>query len=144
MGRAPNRAMLHAVGFSNEDFKKPQIGVASTWSMVTPCNMHINKLADAAAVGVNNADGKAVIFNTITISDGISMGTKGMKYLLVSCIDNKDSINPSWNHNNHSSAGLGIHPLTSTPIATKPSSFHSVAKRCWLMISIITFTISPC
>jgi dihydroxy-acid dehydratase len=84
MERAPSRAMLHAVGFSNEDFKKPQIGVASTWSMVTPCNMHINKLADAAAVGVNGADGKAVVFNTITISDGISMGTEGMKYSLVS------------------------------------------------------------
>ena len=84
MERAPSRAMLHAVGFNNEDFKKPQIGIASTWSMVTPCNMHINKLADAAAIGVNNADGKAVIFNTITISDGISMGTEGMKYSLVS------------------------------------------------------------
>ncbi len=84
MERAPSRAMLHAVGFNNEDFKKPQIGIASTWSMVTPCNMHINTLADAAAVGVNNADGKAVIFNTITISDGISMGTEGMKYSLVS------------------------------------------------------------
>ena len=84
MERAPSRAMLHAVGFSNEDFKKPQIGIASTWSMVTPCNMHINKLADDAALGVNNANGKAVIFNTITISDGISMGTEGMKYSLVS------------------------------------------------------------
>jgi dihydroxy-acid dehydratase len=84
MERAPSRAMLHAVGFSSEDFKKPQIGIASTWSMVTPCNMHINKLADDAAKGVNQADGKAVIFNTITISDGISMGTEGMKYSLVS------------------------------------------------------------
>ncbi len=84
MERAPSRAMLHAVGFTNEDFKKPQIGIASTWSMVTPCNMHINKLADDAAQGVNNANGKAVIFNTITISDGISMGTEGMKYSLVS------------------------------------------------------------
>ena len=84
MERAPSRAMLHAVGFNNEDFKKPQIGIASTWSMVTPCNMHINKLADDAALGVNNANGKAVIFNTITISDGISMGTEGMKYSLVS------------------------------------------------------------
>ncbi len=84
MERAPSRAMLHAVGFSNEDFNKPQIGIASTWSMVTPCNMHINKLADDAANGVNNANGKAVIFNTITISDGISMGTEGMKYSLVS------------------------------------------------------------
>jgi dihydroxy-acid dehydratase len=84
MERAPSRAMLHAVGFNNEDFKKPQIGVASTWSMVTPCNMHINQLADEAAKGVDNANGKAVIFNTITISDGISMGTEGMKYSLVS------------------------------------------------------------
>ncbi len=84
MERAPSRAMLHAVGFTNEDFKKPQIGIASTWSMVTPCNMHINNLADNAVKGVDNANGKAVIFNTITISDGISMGTEGMKYSLVS------------------------------------------------------------
>ncbi len=84
MERAPSRAMLYAVGFTNEDFNKPQVGIASTWSMVTPCNMHINKLADDAARGVNSASGKAVIFNTITISDGISMGTEGMKYSLVS------------------------------------------------------------
>ncbi len=84
MERAPSRAMLHAVGFTNEDFQKPQIGIASTWSMVTPCNMHINKLADDTARGVDNANGKAVIFNTITISDGISMGIEGMKYSLVS------------------------------------------------------------
>jgi dihydroxy-acid dehydratase len=77
--RAPSRAMLYPVGFKPEDFKKPLIGIASTWSMVTPCNMHINKLADAAAAGVDQANGKAVIFNTITISDGISMGTEGMK-----------------------------------------------------------------
>ncbi|MCF6203413.1 MAG: dihydroxy-acid dehydratase [Methylococcaceae bacterium] len=84
MERAPSRAMLHAVGFTNEDFKKPQIGIASTWSMVTPCNIHINHLADDTDKGVDNANGKAVIFNTITISDGISMGTEGMKYSLVS------------------------------------------------------------
>ncbi len=84
MERAPSRAMLHAVGFTNEDFNKPQIGIASTWSMVTPCNMHINNLADEAAKGVDSSNGKAVIFNTITISDGISMGTEGMKYSLVS------------------------------------------------------------
>src|SRR6476620_9412737 len=82
--RAASRAMLHAVGFSNDDFKKSQIGIASTWSMVTPCNMHIDKLAVEASVGVNEAGGKAVIFGTITISDGISMGTEGMKYSLVS------------------------------------------------------------
>jgi len=76
--------MLRAVGFSDEDFSKPQIGIASTWSMVTPCNMHINKLADVAAAGADAAGGKSVIFNTITVSDGISMGTAGMRYSLVS------------------------------------------------------------
>jgi dihydroxy-acid dehydratase len=82
--RAPSRAMLYPVGFTKEDFNKPQVGIASTWSMVTPCNMHINKLADEAEKGVNSAGGKGVIFNTITISDGISMGSEGMKYSLVS------------------------------------------------------------
>ncbi len=82
--RAASRAMLYAVGFKEEDFRKPQIGIASTWSMVTPCNMHIDQLAVSVAQGVNEAGGKAVIFNTITISDGISMGTEGMKYSLVS------------------------------------------------------------
>jgi dihydroxy-acid dehydratase len=82
--RAPSRAMLYAVGFKEDDFKKNQIGIASTWSMVTPCNMHIDKLAIEAAAGADAAGGKAVIFNTITISDGISMGTEGMKYSLVS------------------------------------------------------------
>ena len=76
--------MLHAVGFTRADFKKPQIGVASTWSMVTPCNMHIDALAREAGAGADAAGGKSVIFNTITISDGISMGTEGMKYSLVS------------------------------------------------------------
>ncbi len=84
MERAPSRAMLHAVGFTDEDFRKPQVGIASTWAMVTPCNMHIDKLANDAARGVDASGGKAVIFNTITISDGISMGTEGMKYSLVS------------------------------------------------------------
>ena len=82
--RAASRAMLHAVGFTQADFRKSQIGVASTWSMVTPCNMHIDKLARYAAQGVDAAGGKAVIFGTITISDGISMGTEGMKYSLAS------------------------------------------------------------
>jgi len=82
--RAPSRAMLYTVGFKKEDFNKPQVGIASTWSMVTPCNMHINTLADEAEKGINNAGGKAVIFNTITVSDGISMGSEGMKYSLVS------------------------------------------------------------
>ena len=76
--------MLYAVGYRETDFAKPQIGIASTWSMVTPCNMHIDVLARDAAGGANAAGGKAVIFNTITISDGISMGTEGMKYSLVS------------------------------------------------------------
>ncbi|MCZ6618380.1 MAG: dihydroxy-acid dehydratase [Gammaproteobacteria bacterium] len=82
--QAPSRAMLYAVGFKEEDFKKPQVGIASTWSMVTPCNMHINDLAEAAAKGADEAGGKSVVFNTITVSDGISMGTPGMRYSLVS------------------------------------------------------------
>src|SRR5947209_7174755 len=82
--RAPSRAMLHAVGFKREDFRKSQIGIASTWSMVTPCNMHIDQLAREVEGGVAGAGGKGVIFGTITISDGISMGTEGMKYSLVS------------------------------------------------------------
>ena len=82
--QAPSRAMLYATGFKPEDFSKPQIGIASTWSMVTPCNMHINELADAACMGADEAGAKAVLFNTITVSDGISMGTPGMRYSLVS------------------------------------------------------------
>jgi len=82
--KAPSRAMLRAVGFTEEDFARPQIGIASTWSMITPCNMHINELAELAAKGADEAGGKAVIFNTMTVSDGISMGTSGMRYSLVS------------------------------------------------------------
>jgi dihydroxy-acid dehydratase len=82
--RAPSRAMLYPVGFKPDDFSKPLIGIASTWSMVTPCNMHIDQLAREAEAGANLAGGKAIIFDTITISDGISMGTEGMKYSLVS------------------------------------------------------------
>ena len=82
--RAASRAMLHAVGFQKADFRKSQVGVASTWGMVTPCNMHIDQLASCVAQGVDTAGGKGVVFNTITISDGISMGTEGMKYSLVS------------------------------------------------------------
>src|SRR3954466_15598019 len=82
--RAPSRAMLYPVGFKQEDFSKPLIGIASTWSNVTPCNMHIDKLALEAEAGANKAGGKAIVFNTITISDGISMGSEGMKYSLVS------------------------------------------------------------
>lgn len=82
--QAPSRAMLYPTGFTAEDFSKPQIGIASTWSMVTPCNMHINELAEAAAMGADEAGAKSVLFNTITVSDGISMGTPGMRYSLVS------------------------------------------------------------
>ena len=82
--QTPSRAMLRAVGFSDADFKKPQIGIASTWSNLTPCNMHIDKLALEAQAGANAAGGKGVIFSTITVSDGISMGSPGMRYSLVS------------------------------------------------------------
>src|SRR5215216_2220765 len=67
--RAASRAMLHAVGFAREDFKKSQVGIASLWSMVTPCNMHIDKLAREAEAGVGAGGGKGIIFGTITISD---------------------------------------------------------------------------
>ena len=81
---APARAMLRAVGFGDADFTRPQIGIASTWANVTPCNMHIDVLARAAAAGADAAGGKSVLFNTITVSDGISMGSPGMRYSLVS------------------------------------------------------------
>jgi dihydroxy-acid dehydratase len=82
--RAPSRSMLRAVGFGDEDFDKPQIGIASTWSDLTPCNMHIDDLAKHAASGAEAAGAKPVSFGTITVSDGISMGTLGMRYSLVS------------------------------------------------------------
>ncbi|HET7579452.1 MAG TPA: dihydroxy-acid dehydratase [Bacillales bacterium] len=82
--RAPNRAYLRALGFEDADFKKPMVGVASTWSEVTPCNVHIDELARQAKKGAGEAGGSPMIFNTITVSDGISMGTKGMNYSLPS------------------------------------------------------------
>ena len=82
--KAAARSMLYAVGFTEEDFGKSQVGIASTWSNLTPCNMHINELADAAGMGADESGGKAVTFNTITVSDGISMGSPGMRYSLVS------------------------------------------------------------
>ena len=84
LGKSASRAMLRAVGFKDEDFRKPQIGIASTWSNLTPCNMHIDALAREAAAGADDAGGKSLIFNTITVSDGIANGTEGMKYSLVS------------------------------------------------------------
>ncbi|MBM7571208.1 dihydroxy-acid dehydratase [Aquibacillus albus] len=82
--RAPNRAMLRAVGVTDEDFKKPMVGIASTWSEVTPCNMHIDGLARSAKEGAQEAGAVPLIFNTITVSDGISMGTEGMRFSLPS------------------------------------------------------------
>lgn len=92
VNRVPNRAMLRAVGFIDEDFKKPTIGVASTWSEVTPCNMHINELAVMAKQGVRENGGAPLIFNTITVSDGISMGHEGMLFSLPSRETIADSI----------------------------------------------------
>ncbi len=82
--QAPSRAMLRAVGFGDQDFDKPQVGIVSTWADLTPCNMHIEELAREAAGGADTAGGKSVTFHTITVSDGISMGTPGMRYSLVS------------------------------------------------------------
>jgi dihydroxy-acid dehydratase len=82
--RAPNRAMLRAVGFGDEDFKKPIVGVASGYSTITPCNVGLNILASRAAEALREAGVMPQVFGTITVSDGISMGTEGMKYSLVS------------------------------------------------------------
>jgi len=82
--RAPARSMLRAVGFTDEDFKKPQIAVVSNASDMTPCNVHLGELSDHARKGVTAAGGKAIYFHTITVTDGISMGTLGMRYSLVS------------------------------------------------------------
>lgn len=84
VNRAPNRAMIRAMGFKDDDFNKPFVGIASTWSEVTPCNMHIDELARKAKKGALDAGGTPFIFNTITVSDGISMGTQGMRYSLPS------------------------------------------------------------
>ena len=84
VAQAPSRAMLRATGFTSEDFNKPLVGIASAWSMVTPCNMHLDKLAKRSSEGADQAGGKSQVFNTITVSDGISMGTSGMRYSLVS------------------------------------------------------------
>ena len=82
--QAASRSMLRGVGFETADFSKPLVGIASTWSKVTPCNMHINELANLLEESIDASDCKGVLFNTITVSDGISMGTQGMKYSLVS------------------------------------------------------------
>jgi dihydroxy-acid dehydratase len=84
VNRAPNRAMLRDVGFSDEDFRRPMIGVASTWSEITPCNIHIDALARRVKKGARDGGGAPLIFNTVTVSDGISMGTSGMRYSLPS------------------------------------------------------------
>src|SRR5881398_3205678 len=82
--RAPARAMLRAVGFTEDDFHKPQVGVASSWNEVTPCNVHLNRLAAAAKVGAREAGAVPVEYTTIAVSDGISMGHEGMRASLVS------------------------------------------------------------
>ncbi|MBD2845444.1 dihydroxy-acid dehydratase [Paenibacillus sp. IB182496] len=92
VNRVPNRAMLRAVGFTDEDFKKPMVGVASTWSEVTPCNMHIDALAARTNEGARRHGGAPLIFNTITVSDGISMGHGGMLFSLPSREAIADSI----------------------------------------------------
>ena len=95
--RSPNRAMLRAVGFGDDDFTKPIVGVANGYSTITPCNMGINDLAKRAELGLKQAGAMPQMFGTITISDGISMGTEGMKYSLVSREVIADSIETACN-----------------------------------------------
>lgn len=83
-GRAPARAMLRAVGLGDEDFSKPLVAVANTWSEVTPCNYHLRDVAEKVKAGIREADGVPIEFNSVVISDGISMGTEGMKASLIS------------------------------------------------------------
>src|SRR5436189_77819 len=84
VARAPNRSMYYALGYEESDFKKPMIGVANGHSTITPCNSGLQKLADAAIAAIEEAGGNAQVFGTPTISDGMAMGTEGMKYSLVS------------------------------------------------------------
>ncbi len=95
--RSPNRAMLRAVGFGDQDFTKPIVGVANGYSTITPCNMGLNELAKRAEAGIKDAGAMSQMFGTITISDGISMGTEGMKYSLVSREVIADSIETACN-----------------------------------------------
>src|SRR5215212_8600334 len=95
--RAPNRAMLRAVGFGDEDFEKPIVGVANGYSTITPCNVGLNVLASRAAEALREAGAMPQVFGTITVSDGISMGTEGMKYSLVSREVIADSIETAVN-----------------------------------------------
>ncbi|MDJ0737512.1 MAG: dihydroxy-acid dehydratase [Nostocaceae cyanobacterium] len=95
--RSPNRAMLRATGFQDEDFNKPIVGIANAYSTITPCNMGLNDLAKRAELGLRNAGGMPQVFGTITVSDGISMGTEGMKYSLVSREVIADSIETACN-----------------------------------------------
>ena len=95
--RAPNRAMLRAVGFDDEDFTKPIIGIANGYSTITPCNIGLNQLAQKAEVAIKKGGGMPQMFGTITVSDGISMGTEGMKYSLVSREVIADSIETACN-----------------------------------------------
>lgn len=95
--RSPNRAMLRAVGFQDEDFTKPIVGIANGYSTITPCNMGINVLAQRAEAAIKQASAMPQMFGTITISDGISMGTEGMKYSLVSRDVIADSIETACN-----------------------------------------------
>src|SRR3989338_9135301 len=82
--RAPTRAMLKAIGFTDEDLRKPLVGVANTWIEVMPCNVHLRRLSAKGKEGIRAAGGTPIEFNTIAVSDGVSMGTEGMKCSLVS------------------------------------------------------------
>ena len=82
--RSPNRAMLRAVGFSDGDFDKPIVGVANAYSTITPCNLSLNELAACAGSALRESGAMPQVFGTITVSDGISMGTEGMRYSQVS------------------------------------------------------------
>src|SRR3954471_6328281 len=136
--RAAARAMLYPVGFKEEDFQKPMIGIASTWSNVTPCNMHIDKLALEAEKGANEGGGKAIVFNTITISDGISMGSEGMKYSLVSREVIADSIETVVG-----AAGMDGYVAIGGCDKNMPGALIAIARMNRPAVFVYVFTISP-
>src|SRR4051812_47790328 len=121
--RAPNRAMLRAVGFHDDDFDRPVVGVASLFSEITPCNSHLDRLARKGCEGVRAAGGVPQIFGAPTASDGIMMGHRGMRYSLVSrevVADSLEVVAGGMNHDGVLAFGGGGQKKPRCPVAHGP------------------------
>src|SRR4051812_21152002 len=122
-GRAPNRAMLRAVGFLDDDFSRPMVGVASLFSDITPCNAHLDRLARKGIEGVRAAGGVPQVFGAPTASDGIMMGHRGMRYSLVSrevIADSIEVVAGGMNHDGVLAFGGGGQKKPRCPVAHGP------------------------